>query len=51
MAGQRDVPGVAAVPVQHGRDLPGLALAPGRALAEFRARLRRDVYLGHGDDS
>ena len=49
MTGQGDVAGVAAVPVQHGRDLARAALPPGRSLAEFRARLRRDVYLGHGE--
>jgi len=48
VAGQADVPRVAAVAVQDGGNAARAPHAAGRALAELGARLGGDAYLGHG---
>src|SRR5690606_19944641 len=47
MAGKRDVARLGAVAVEDGRHLTRAAGATRGALAEFRARLGSDTYLGH----
>ena len=47
--GQRDVPGLLAVAVQHGGHQAGPAGTAGTTLAELGAGLGADLYLGHGE--